>query len=175
MRQAPGAFKAGTKRRAPLGPPGLGLPARAADPGPRRGGGARSVEGGARVRAAGDMSRSKGDAGPCLREQQPGPPRGSEQSAAAAPRRVGSRASGVRAGLDQLSAAALRPAAGAPAAGVSVEAARPGAQGGRYGVAGGGAEGEGRGWTRVAQAPSSPPRLPRPIAPEFGRAAGGGG
>ncbi|XDA82242.1 hypothetical protein R6Z07F_012164 [Ovis aries] len=63
------------------------------------------------------MSRSKGDAGPCLREQQPGPPRGSEQSAAAAPRRVGSRASGVRAGLDQLSAAALRPAAGAPAAG----------------------------------------------------------
>ena len=30
-RQAPGAFKAGTKRRALLGPPGLGLPARAAD------------------------------------------------------------------------------------------------------------------------------------------------
>lgn len=38
-----------------------------------------------------------------------------------------------------------------------------------------GGGGAGRGWTRVAQAPSSPPRLPRPIAPEFGRAAGGGG
>lgn len=54
------------------------------------------------------------------------PSPGERAARAAAPRRVGSRASGVRAGLDQLSAAA-RPAAGAPAAGVSVEAARPGA------------------------------------------------
>lgn len=116
--------------------------------------------GGARVHAAGRMSRSKGDAGPCLREQQPGSPRGSEQSAAAAPRRVGSRASGVRAGLDQLSAAALRPAAGAPAAGVSVEAARPGAQGGRYGVGGGGRGGRAGvdpGRAGAFLAPSAPP------------------